>query len=509
MAHHSAMKHLFAVIGLTLSALAAHAAVPQPDLITQIHFAGAPVIGANPHASAFTNEFTSSEALALRAKMATSLSRWLSGWLQTNLNAAVPDGAAKLRPLFDDLQWSEFALQIWAMPDGQSETAVVIKLDPARAQLWQTNLKPFFSKATFNSSGGWLVFDSNPALQKAGDKLAKNIAATGTNWLDLYVNWPGLAQWHHPLKELGLPATEFHVTALGNNLNTVGKFEFPSNLALNLEPWHVPTNTIHAPFDSFTAVRGFATWLQSQSWAPSLQLSPMPNQLFLWSLPALPFQSYAAAPVPNASTAVSQAYAHLQMAISGASARGDLMTPAKVEMSSNAIAVTGVPFLAMHAQSVTEPAGQFLVAGLFPNPPQGLPLPPGLFDRLATKNLVFYHWESTADRIPQLLQMTQLGLMLTRHKQLDGKSAAYKWLRKAGATKGTTETGITQTGPAEFTFLRQGPGLFTAIELFTLANWLEATNFPGCDLKAPAQLQSMTVAQPSAPSAAPAPKAAR
>jgi hypothetical protein len=74
--------------------------------------------------------------------------------------------------------------------------------------------------------------------------------------------------------------------------------------------------------------------------------------------------------------------------------------------------------------------------------------------------------------------------MITQYKQLDGKSAAYKWLRKAADAPGASETGITQSGPAEFTFLRQGPGLFTGLELFALANWLDAPDFPGCDLTA-------------------------
>ena len=75
--------------------------------------------------------------------------------------------------------------------------------------------------------------------------------------------------------------------------------------------------------------------------------------------------------------------------------------------------------------------------------------------------------------------------MVTRHKQLEAETAAFKWLQRIGGTLGNTDTEITQSGPAEFTFARKAPGIFTGPELFTLANWLEATNFPGCDLKMP------------------------
>jgi len=476
------MKYLSAIIGVLWLALTAQAALPQPDLIAQIYFAGPQKISAAAPGALFTNEFSSTEALALRAQTAAKLSAWLAGWLQTNLTATVPAGPAKLRPLLDDLQRSEFLLEIRAAAGGQPEMAIAIKLDAARAPLWQANLKPFFAVGTFKSTGGWLIFDSNPTLQGLGDKLAKEIATPPAGWFELEVNWPRLAQWHPEFKALGLPDTRFIITPSGNNLSITGKFHFPADVALNLDSWRVPTNTIHAPFNSFTAVRGFASWYQAQAWAQPYQLSPAPNQLFVWSLPALAFQTYAAVPVPDAAAAISQVYGRVMPAVTEANSRGEFMTPVKPEMSHNDLVMGGIPFAALRGQPLTGPAGQFLFAELFPNSPDGMPLPPGLLGRLATKDLLFYHWENTADRIPQLLQITQLGLMITKHQQLDGRSAAYKWVRKAGATPGSSETGITRTGPAEFTFLRQGPGLFTAFELFALANWLEAPNFPGCDL---------------------------
>ena len=108
-------------------------------------------------------------------------------------------------------------------------------------------------------------------------------------------------------------------------------------------------------------------------------------------------------------------------------------------------------------------------------------MPPELYRRLATKDLVFYHYEITANRIPQLLQLTQLGLTITRHKQLaEPSTAAFKWLQKTATNlvvnpaRDHTDTEITQSGPAEFTFARKTPSLFTALEMYALANWLEA-----------------------------------
>ncbi len=481
------MKFPSAIAGLLLLGLSVSAALPQPDLLAQIHFAGAQKISSDPHSTAFTNEFTSLEALALRAQTANKLANWLAGWLQTNVNVSVPGGAAKLRPLFDDLQSAEWFLDARAAANGKPVVGIAIRLNPARAQLWQAGLQPFFPSATFKSVGGWLIFDSNPALLKLGDVLAQKISAPPAGWLDLDVNWPRLAQWYPALKTLALPETQFTVTAPDENFRINGRFLFPQNLALNLEPWRVPTNTLHQPFNSFTAVRGFASWLQSQPWAQPYQITPAPNQFFDWSMVSehIAFQTFAAIPVPDAAGSVAQMYARLQPVFNALNASDYFIEHVTLDRTNNEVDFIGLPFLAPQLKALTEPAGQFLFWETFPNTPRSKPLPPELFQRLATKDLVFYHWEITAQRMPQMLYLSQFGLMASWHKQLEADSAALKWLLRIGGTLGNTDTEITESGPAELTFTRKAPGVLTAAEFFTLANWLEATNFPGCDIKLP------------------------
>src|ERR1019366_3836149 len=128
LAHKSPMKNLSAIFALSLLVAPARAALPQPDLIAQIHFAGAQKISADANASAFTNEFCSAEALALRAQTADKLAAWLPGWLQRNNGVAVPDGVARLRPLFDDLQRAEWFLEARTAANGKPEVALAIKL---------------------------------------------------------------------------------------------------------------------------------------------------------------------------------------------------------------------------------------------------------------------------------------------------------------------------------------------------------------------------------------------
>ena len=482
------MKKFISLFALLVAATGVRAALPQPDLITQIHFAGWQKISTAANAGAFTNEFCSAEALALRAQTAGRLSGWLAGWLQTNTGVAVMGGAAKLRPLFDDLQQSEWFLEARAAMNGKPEVAIAIKLDSARAQLWQANLKPFFRTAGFKSSGGWLFFYSDLEATGLGDRIFTRISQPDSAWLTLDVNWPRLAQWHPDLKELGLPETQFTVTAPDDNLRINGKFLFPENLALNLEPWRMPTNTVHQPFTSFTAVRGFAGWLASQPWAQLYRILPAPNQMFVWALPQIPYQTFAAVPVANAADALAQIYPRLQPVFDAQNAQRAFLTPFQIKMTNNQISLSGVPFIAPYLQAVREPAGQFLLAGAFPNAPRGKPLSADLFQRLAEKNLVLYHWEITAERLPTALNLSQLGLVLTSHRQIGSASASLKWIQAIAPRFGNTVTEITQTGPAEMTFTRKSPGCFTAVELLTLASWLEAPAFPGWDLKLPSHL---------------------
>jgi hypothetical protein len=494
------MKKLIIFLALSIAAAAGRAALPQPDLIAQIHFLGAQKILNATNSAAFTNEFCSAEALALRAQTADKLSGWLAGWLQQNVGAAVPAGALKLRPVLDDLQTAEWFLEARAAADTKAEVAVVIKLEPGRAAIWQAVLKPFFPAATIKQSGVWTVFESGTGTQKLADGI--KISASDAAWLSLDVNWPRLAQWYPELKELGLPETQFHVTAADANLHINGKFFFPQNLALDLENWRLPTNTLHQPFISFTAVRGFASWLAGQSWAAPFQISPVPNQIFFWALPQAPFQTFAALPVPDSMNALAQVDARLKPIFNSASSQSNSLMPLTVDMTNNEVSLIGMPMMMPYLDAMKEATGPFLFAGAFPNSPRSKPLPPELFQRLAEKNLVLYHWEITAERWPQVLQLSQLGLLVSWHKQLEGESAAFKWMQKIVPALGNTDTEITQTAPDQMAFSRKAPGGLTAVELFALANWLEATNFPGCDLRLPprpAKMKRPHAAVPAAP----------
>lgn len=492
------MKKLILISILSVATLAARAALPQPDLIAQIHFAGGSTISAAKNYSALANEFSSAEAKVLRAQTADKLAKFFHTWFTQNSGATVVGGATTLRPLLEELQNNEWYLESRNV-SGTAETALAIKTSDTGAQAWQSGLRPYFHNANFERVNGWLIFRTSVNAPK----ISGNIPALNDAWLALDLNWPALGKFFPAVRELDLPETKFSVMTTATDFKIDGKFLFPANLTASLEPWRVPTNTLHQPFVSFTAVRGISKWLDSQPWMADYRLNPTPNQLFVWALPNLGFQTFAAIPRPDSADALRQASARLSAVLDQAKTSNELQFPLTLEQTNQQTTLIGLPFIAPYLQAINSSAGQFLLAGAFPNSPKSKPLPPDLFTRLGQKNIVFYHWEITAERVPTLLQLSQFTLMVSWHKQLEENSAALKWIQSIGGKLGNTVTEVFQTGADEMTFTRKAPGAFTAVELFALANWLEADNFPGCDLKMPPRTNKFKKKKSPVPALAP------
>ena len=387
-----------ALIAVILAAVSSRAALPQPDLIAHIYFAGTAKIGEAPNVNAFTNQFASPEALALRQQTADKLAPWLSGWLQKTLGMSVPDGAARLRPLFDDLQSAEWTAEARAAAGSPAEVAIAIKLDAPHAAVWQSALKPFFPAATLSTTGGWLIFDSGAGGSKLGASLAQQTASPPPAWFTADINWPRLAGWFPQLAKLELPETQFTVTTQGTNFQTDGKFLFPQPLSLKLDPWQFPTNLVYHSFVSFTAVRGFASWLAAQDWLQPYQITPTPNQAFIWTLPSSPFQVFMAEPVSDGAAALDQTYMRLKPLFRPDGPMDQGYVHPSLVKTNDQIIMVAMPMFMPFIRAQNGPSGQFLFAGGFPTPLHGKPLPVELYHRLATPALVFYHWEITSSQ---------------------------------------------------------------------------------------------------------------
>jgi len=304
------------------------AALSPANSIVRIYFAGAAKLAADSNSTAFTNIFCCSQAHALESQTLDKLSRAPGTWFKEKLPSGVGDGSTELRPLLDDLLKSEWVFELHDAPSSP-EYALAIQLNDSRAQLWETNLRTLLESWTRikaqDIAGGWkLKKDEPPNLFRivhAGnwlvigcgqDELPLSDAwADGeqmpdtneTNWVSAKVNWPRLAQIFPVFAKFDLPAVQAQVIGRGGELlpsATIGL----SRPLLALPDWQIPRDMVNGPLTSFTAVRGFGPWLESQSWAKWLDLSPTPDQAFVWSVGQYPLETYLAVPVSNSVTAL-------------------------------------------------------------------------------------------------------------------------------------------------------------------------------------------------------------
>jgi hypothetical protein len=489
---------------LFLAALVLAAAAKSPaqtNLIARVRFAGADQISADPNHFAFTNEFSSAEARALESQTLDKLSRAPGEWFKSKLPPGAGDGAAQLRPLLDDLLKSEWIFEMRDATNGSPEYALAIRLSGKRAQIWSKNLAALLQDWTdigisqdnsaiwwlrkhqppdlfqFSRSGDWVVIDCGQDKLSLAGGMLQGVAANN-GWLSVDANWPRLAEIFPALKEFDFPKIQMQAVGRGGNLQLTGKLTLAQPLP-PLEKWRVPTGAIHQPLVSFTAARGVGPWLAKQGWMRPFEIQPQPDQLFVWALAQIPFQTYAAEAVPDAKAALAQLDHHL----SAANSEGNFFTSFTMTNENDEISWRGLPFIVPFVQAEHETAGDFLVGGFFPNPPKGPPLPPELLAPLNQPNLVYYHWEATAGRLKELPQLSQLLLVLTRHEQVNAESAAGKWLDRIESALGNAVTEVTQTAPNELAFKRTAGGGLTAIELLALVDWLEAPKFPALDLR--------------------------
>jgi hypothetical protein len=491
------------------------AALSPANTIVRIYFTGAANLAADTNSPGFTNIFCCSQARALESQTLDKLARAPRTWFKNKLSPGTPDGSAQLRPLLDDFLTSKWVFQ---MCDATSspEYALAIQLNDNRAQLWETNLRTLLESWTgiqaTNISGGWQLKKDMPpnlfrivratnnwlivgcgqdelplsdAWTSAGPTAPKPgeggpLETNDTSWVSAKINWPRLAEIFPVFAKFDLPKMQMQVVGRNGLLLPSGTFELSQPLPA-LPDWQLPTDLIRQPLTSFTAIRGFAPWLENQPWANWFPLSPEPDQAFIWSLGSSPFQSYVAVPVTNSVTALARLGEKLS---TDTNWQNHLTMRFALGRTNNHVFLRNVPFMTPEVWALNEPSGDFLLADLFANPPFGK-APQGLFEEVNRQDLVFYHWEITPNRLKELPEPTQLGLLLTKHRQLDASSAAGQWLNRIGPTLGSSATEVRLVNPSELAFRRSARAGLTAIELMALTEWLEAPNFPGCDLSLP------------------------
>jgi hypothetical protein len=493
--------------------------------VARIHWLGKKQLAAGTNAAALLDIWNLPESAKLEAQTLDKLS--LAPWRLLRGEAATTNApGALLRPLLGDAVQEECYVEVRAATNQPGELAFAIRLSDERARLWETNLAAALESltgirpspaaeskslnpqpSTLNLRQGWslkkhqapnlielvragewtLVGAAQDTNATLGDLLARlqrdrtPVAAPATNsWLeaDLDLRWLASAlsiAWSPPE---GWPTMSVAVTGDGQSVRTSGKFDFPRPLALELEPWNIPTNLIQEPLVNFTALRGIRPWLASLKTWNDLQLGAPPDQLYCWALQGIPLQIYFAAPLPDATNQVKKLTGLLVKKVNPWLATNG-MGSFESSQDSNSVTLTGIPFLSPSIQSVAVDGIPFGFGGLFPSPGTNQP-PPGelLLTVSSWPNLVFYEWEITGPRVQAWIYLSQTFRLITHYPQLPIDSAGLTLLKNVGSKLGNCVTTVTKTGPGQISFIRQSSAGFTALELHLLADWLESPQFP-------------------------------
>lgn len=480
------------------------------EACARIHWLGMKRLAAETNAASFVEVWNLPESERLVAqtldKLATAPWRLLKEGTATN-DAPV----ALLRPLLEDLVQEESYLEMRSPTNAAWEGIFAIRLNVERAGIWSTNLKATLESLTAGVSSptetGWrLKGDTTPKLielSRTGEwtlvrfaneqngLMAETFARvekggspyqpqTTNFWLTLMLDLPRLTSAFsaNSESESNLPRIALSMIGDGANVLTRGELHYLKPLGIELDPWNVPTNLVHEPLISFTAVRGIKPWLSSQKLWSNLGLGEAPNQFYLWGLGATPFQTYFAAPSASASNQVSKLSnwmlneGNLWLT---ANAIGSLVKLAE----ENGVAWSGVPFMRPTLKSVGSGDLAFLHGSFFPAAGSNRPMPVELLYSVQSRtNLVAYDWEITAPRFDGWTGIGQSLRISLGRGRMPADSAGITWLRAIKPRLGNSTTGLLMTGPDELLMVRNSTVGLTAVELHLLADWLESPHFP-------------------------------
>ncbi len=487
----------------------------SPDNVARVHWLGKQSLGVQASAYYFMRLWGLPESAKLEAQTLDKLS--LAPWRLLRGEPAVANApTALVRPLLENLLMAESYLEARQSAARPIEVAWAIRTDDPHADLWRTNLAVVVASLTGiqtlvlqDGGRGWSMTNQDASklvqLTRVGEWTVAGVAqhtnallnefvariqrdgapfaARATNfWLQADLDLSRVAgalsnTWN---LTADLPRISVRVTGDGGNVLTSGDLTFAKPLQLELEPWNIPTNLIREPLATFTAARGFKPWLAGQKFWTDLSLGTPPGQFYFWALQGVPYQTYFAAPLPDASNRVQQLTGHLMEKANPWLASHNYVSFER-SPDSNGATWGKLPSVLPFIKSVGVGPGAMVFGGLLADAGADThrPLPAGLIqDVLQRTNLVYYDWEITGPRIDSCLYLGQFLRQISRHASLPLDSASAALLGPLVIRLASCATLVTYTGTNQLSFIRKSTAGFTGAELHLLADWLESPQFP-------------------------------
>jgi hypothetical protein len=349
---------------------------------------------------------------------------------------------------------------------------------------------------TARREGDWVVAvaGTGPALSESELKARFNaLVATspdpkgqaGTNapLLSLEADLPALSKlagWGASPVKLG--RLELAIAAQGEFLKTQGTIAFPETLSWNTSPWTVPTNLVHDPLVTFTAIRALGPFTTGTGFlADFLGKNLTGSQTFLWTQSEVPFQTYVAFASPKPDQELNRLAEELparwnpKLATSGSGSM-DWNTNGTV------LQVTGLSLVVPQLFATNGPTGSWLAGGLAPPSPATSPepIPQALLSQFIKRtNIVVYDWEITQERVGYWRVLSQIVPVIGQRSGLTNEIAVRKpfiaterFLQELSENLGNTITEVTSSAPPELAFSRKSHLGLSGFEIVYLARWM-------------------------------------
>jgi hypothetical protein len=488
--------------------------VSSSDTVARVHWLGKKRLGIAAGAYYFTRIWQLPQSAQLEAQTLDKLS--IAIWrLLPTLSGLTNAPSALIKPLLNDIVQEESCLEIRQPANRPGETVFAIRLDDTQAGQWQTNFAITVELLTgapavptqdgsgwslkkstvpnlieLTRAGQWslvgLAQDTNSLLAEVAARARldhSDFSITGTNyWLEANLDPSRAASalgldWKLPEN---LPHIFVGVNGDGGTVFTRAKFTFPQPLPVQLEPWNIPVNLVHEPLIGFTAVRGVKPWLASWNTWSNLHIGAPTDQLYLWSLQGSPFQTYVAAPFPDAGNRMALLTENLLTNGNAWLASHGYIGFDRAP-DSNGVTWGNLPSIRPFIKSADGvDGGGFIFAGLLPDTgADASPAPAGMIQYiLGRTNLLYYDWEDSGSQVASYLYLGQTARQILRLAQLPLNSVSANWLGMLAPRLGASASIVSLTQPNQLSLFRRSTVGFTGAELQLLADWLESPQFP-------------------------------
>jgi hypothetical protein len=519
-------KFLAALSMSFVVAIAPLNAVGEDAVAVQYHFAGAADLSKDANFATATGILRAPSSAGFEDLVLDRLSRVF--WTDLRFGAS-GKAVELLRPMLDDLLQAESVASFGANADDLS-FVIATRLDKSRSDAWQKNLEmamggkgAAFAAENLSGSrwdnGFWIIQTPAWVVVGRGDGLAsvrrdylQQLQKSGRpwpalkdEWLQAVIDWPLLTAGNTshviPLK----PArTTIDITASGGRFHITAYLSYPEAAPWSPQQWRIPKDLVREPLISFTAAQGVEPYLQLDDTLSRLATNPFTNQFYCWAQREMPFESYMAWPVNDASNVIKNL---------GTMGLG-ILNPILVARDQSRL--TWMPansqiqwlkssLMAPFLRVAPGTDGGYLQAGLFLPRDGNPPVPADLWAQFESRSdIVYYNWELTGLRVHQWRLLCEIMSVLApvsgrgSPPEAGKKSpppfvAVENWLAGTELSLGNTVTAVMRTAPDELTVTRSAPMVFTGLELVWLSYWL--ADVPG----APLNMDLMPKAKVSGP----------